>query len=79
MLSLRRIRRGVAAVASAGLLALGVGTVAPVSNAANVIDPNATYAITVHAQKGPAGNTAATGTAADNPSHEVVAEAKFKL
>ena len=45
MLSLRRIRRGVAAVASAGLLALGLGTVAPVSNAANVIDPNATYAI----------------------------------
>ena len=79
MVSLRRIRRGVAAVASAGLLALGLGTVAPVSNAANVIDPNATYAITVHAQKGPAGNTAATGTAADNPSHEVVAEAKFKL
>lgn len=78
MISLRRIRRGVAAVASAGLLALGLGAVAPVSNAANVINPNATYTITVHAQKGPVG-TAATGTEADNPSHEAVAEAKFKL
>ncbi|MBS5749251.1 MULTISPECIES: SpaH/EbpB family LPXTG-anchored major pilin [Actinotignum] len=77
-MSIKTMARGLAGVVALGLAALGLGSTVPGAQADNLIDPNSTYTLTVHAQKGPASAEAATGQEITTPG-EVIPGAKFKL
>lgn len=77
-MSIKTMARGLAGVVALGLAALGLGSTLPGAQADNLIDPNSTYTLTVHAQKGPASTEAPTGRE-DATQRDAIPGAKFKL